>query len=825
MSNNAKIQEYKASLPALQEYIPGLSQEKNGECYGGCPMCGGNDKSDRFRVFVKDQRFWCRHDGCELGGSGGDMIDFIRITKGVGLKEQMEEAGLLPEHQPRKQSKSRAEPRKIEPRGTSTRNTAAFIWNKSKDSEVPYQYLEQTRKLKMEERSTAIKFNSYADKEGILHEMIVLKMWKPGDDEPKAVQRIFIKNDDGIWKKTGTALCNGEDRAAVGRAVWFRPDLPKQVVAVGEGPETMISVGLATGLNYVSCLTASGIKNIQLPEETEDVYFFIDCDAKEGKNGGDGFAGQKAGLAAAKRAEKQGKRVFVVTPTADTFSDEPQKTDFNDLYKQDTTGQSIRERLAAAMPPGDIDWKIPKKKKPKDEGDYPDGTLELLQEVNKEYAACLVSGKFRVSREFVSETRGFHTVEFLEVGSFKNFYANKKCNVFVGEYGRTKKVGLADTWMEWDGRKSYKTVVFDPSNNVSEEAYNLWKGFAVKPVQGNWELFKSHMFQVLCDENNEHFDYLMAWMARIVQDPGGKRPGVALVLQGNKGAGKGTFFHIFGTLFGESYVHVSTKKGITGDFNMHLAKGILLFADEATWAGDHTAEGRLKAIITEPTIDFEPKGVDRIPMKCHINMGIACNDEWAVNATEDERRYFVLKIPPKDYTTTAYFNSIWEEMENGGYEAMMFDLLNLDIKINLRKAPVTAGLIGQIEESLSRPMEFWHEVLSRGFLLSDQYTGAPVASKRGLGRVDWPESVWKYELIYEFKEIFERRSRFPVKTQSFWKETRKFWAWEERQHLDEDNKRPRAITIPDIDDLRALFTQHTGIVFNEEKTELEPTPF
>jgi hypothetical protein len=786
-------------------------------------------------------------EGCAFS-KGADIIDYIEITTGADLTTQMREAGFLDDEseQPRRVKPAKKESATGTVQGnseenppslpaTKKKNTAAFIWNKSKASDkIPYEYLEKTRKLKLEQNSE-IRFNSYTDKEKILHEMIVLRLSRPGDDlsEPQSIQRIFIKKEDdtdsdnyGLWVKTGTAICNSAERAAVGRGVWFHPELPKKEIAVGEGPETMISVGLATGMNYVSCLTDSGIKNIQFPKETEDVYFFIDCDAKLGKHGGVGFAGQKSGLAAARRAEEQGKRAFVVTPTEDTFSDDPEKIDFNDLYKEDPTGQSIRGRLAAAVPVGDIDWKPPKKKRSAEAGEYPEGTLELLEELNGEYAACLVSGKFRILREFTSETRGFHTVEFLEVGSFKNFLANKKCKVFVGEFGQTKKSGRADVWMEWDGRKSYKTVVFDPSYSISEDAYNLWRGFAVKPVKGSWELFKSHMFQVLCNENQKHYDYLMGWMARIVQHPGGKRPWVAVVLQGYKGAGKGTFFHGFGKLFGESYVHVSTKKGVTGDFNMHLSKGVLLFADEATWAGDHEAEGRLKAMITEPTIDFEPKGIDRIPMMCHINMGIACNDEWAVNATEDERRYFVLKILHKELTTTEYFAAIWEEMENGGYEAMMYDLLAHDFSgIDLRRAPVTDGLISQIAESLSKPLEFWHEVLERGFLLSDIHSGAPVESKRGLGKVSWPESVWKYEIVYEFKNIFERRARYPDKEQTFWKETRKFWDIEETQPLNDEKKRQRAITIPGIDELRDMFTAHTGITFSEKDTPPAPVPF
>jgi hypothetical protein len=39
---------------------------------------------------------------------------------------------------------------------------------------------------------------------------------------------------------------------------------------------------------------------------------------------------------------------------------------------------------------------------------------------------------------------------------------------------------------------------------------------------------------------------------------------------------------------------------------------MLLFADEAFWAGDRKGEGALKRMVTEPTLFIEQKGIDPI---------------------------------------------------------------------------------------------------------------------------------------------------------------------------------------------------------------------
>ena len=54
---------------------------------------------------------------------------------------------------------------------------------------------------------------------------------------------------------------------------------------------------------------------------------------------------------------------------------------------------------------------------------------------------------------------------------------------------------------------------------------------------------------------------------------------------------------------------------MTGQFNAHMASCLLLQADEAVWAGDKAAEGRLKGLITSPIQQIEAKGVDPIRLR------------------------------------------------------------------------------------------------------------------------------------------------------------------------------------------------------------------
>ena len=66
---------------------------------------------------------------------------------------------------------------------------------------------------------------------------------------------------------------------------------------------------------------------------------------------------------------------------------------------------------------------------------------------------------------------------------------------------------------------------------------------------------------------------------------------------------------------------------------------------------------------------------------------------------------------------TRYFAAIAGEMANGGYEAMLYDLLAFDLRFfNHRAAPSTAGLQTQKKLSLPVAEDWWFETLYRGYV-------------------------------------------------------------------------------------------------------------
>ncbi len=217
----------------------------------------------------------------------------------------------------------------------------------------------------------------------------------------------------------------------------------------------------------------------------------------------------------------------------------------------------------------------------------------------------------------------------------------------------------------------------------------------------------------------EYYDYLIGWMARTVQWPAS--PGqVAVVLKGPRGVGKSFFAEHFGRLFGRHYLQVSDSSHLVGNFNAHMRDCLVVFADEAFFAGDRKHESVLKTLITADLQIVEAKGFDAQVGANFAHLIMASNAEWVVPAGELERRYFVLDVGKDHLQDTVYFGAIDKHMRGGGYGALLHYLLTYDLAgYEVRSVPQTDALRIQKEHTLRPEEDWWLERLISGDLLGD----------------------------------------------------------------------------------------------------------
>lgn len=361
----------------------------------------------------------------------------------------------------------------------------------------------------------------------------------------------------------------------------------------------------------------------------------------------------------------------------------------------------------------------------------------MLRLLNEKHAVIAdIGGKCRIISEVMDPVLKRTKISKQSFDDFRNRYRHIKVTVGFNEAGQPIQKAAGAWWVDHPQRRQYETIVFAPGSEV-EEAYNLWRGFAVDALPGErHQSFLQHLRDNLCCGNLDHYNYLIGWMARAVQHP--DSPGeVAVVLRGKRGTGKSFFAKVLGSLFGRHYLQVSDSKHLVGAFNAHLRDTVLLFGDEAFFAGDKKHESVLKTLITEEQIIIEGKGVDAEAAPNYVHLVLASNDEWVVPAGLDERRFFAIDVGDNHKQDHAYFKRIAEDLNNGGRSHLLHYLLTYDLtEYEVRQAPQTRALQDQKVLSMSPEAQWFYEKLWEGRMFR--------------GDVDWKESVLKDSLYQDY---------------------------------------------------------------------------
>ena len=304
---------------------------------------------------------------------------------------------------------------------------------------------------------------------------------------------------------------------------------------------------------------------------------------------------------------------------------------------------------------------------------------------------------------------GHREIALQTFDDFRNRYNNRKVLVGYDKNGNPVEKPLGTWWLDQAARRQYRSITFSPGKDDKPGVYNLWRGFAMKPTPGDRHLrYLEHIKTNICSGDEKALEYLLCWMARAVQKP--NTPGeVAIILRGGKGTGKTVFADVLGRLFGRHYWAVADAKYIVGNFNAHLRDCVVLFGDEAFWAGDRKHESVLKALITGRTLVIESKGVDAETSSNNVHLIMASNAEWVVPASYDERRFLVLDVAKTRQGDKAYFNAIMKELEDGGFSNLLYMLQTMDLShFNHRDVPTTEALQDQKLHSMEPHEEWWY---------------------------------------------------------------------------------------------------------------------
>ncbi len=301
------------------------------------------------------------------------------------------------------------------------------------------------------------------------------------------------------------------------------------------------------------------------------------------------------------------------------------------------------------------------------------------------------------------------------------------------------------------GTHSFDAVAFSPLP-TPPTTLNYWTGPTMKPVMGNWNEVGVFLLEVICDKNQAVCNYLVCFLAHMLQKPE-KKPDIMIVLLGGQGTGKGTFFRLLHSIWSRTTLQVSDVDQVIGQFNAALERNYVICMDEALFSGDKKSMERLKSLITEPSCRIEQKYQPSRTIDSYHRFFAASNNSHFAQIDKDDRRFLFLRLSSDYQGNLEYFEKLHQLIENEDVvSAMVFDLLTIDLdNFKVRNRPLTAEHTMQKIQSLTGFERYWLEVLHAGSISTTMGTV-----------IEWDEAVFisTKDLTNSYKEYDKNASRY-----------------------------------------------------------------
>ncbi len=204
---------------------------------------------------------------------------------------------------------------------------------------------------------------------------------------------------------------------------------------------------------------------------------------------------------------------------------------------------------------------------------------------------------------------------------------------------------------------------------VIEGRLNTYRDVSVaaeaQPDQRALDDMLHHIRHNICSGRDEYADYLIKWLAHMVQYPA-IRPKTAIAVIGDQGTGKGIFIDFLKQMLGgDRNCNTTASSTDTKAFNVALANKLFVVFDEATFAGDRQQSDFMKKLVTEARIRVEPKGIDAYEVENFVRVFITSNNMTsAVPAGIGARRWLIIEC--RNDVDAAWLKTLATKVGNNG---------------------------------------------------------------------------------------------------------------------------------------------------------------
>ena len=273
-------------------------------------------------------------------------------------------------------------------------------------------------------------------------------------------------------------------------------------------------------------------------------------------------------------------------------------------------------------------------------------------------------------------------------------------SINLGKYYKDGKIKNVTAWMVYDEGRNKNWLMKDGMRFYDERPniFSFFTGYEpgllsdvdISVIQP----FLNHTKEVICNGNEELYEYILNWYSYIIQNPG-KKTEIALVLTGKQGTGKNVFTNVLCDLMKKySNRNLTNIDNIVGKFNASIENKTLIVCNELSSAesNKYLNSDALKSVITENTIDINQKNMPVRTAENVCNLILVSNDFIPIKIEQGDRRYVVTEVSDKYKGDFDYFEQLCATLDSKNFRNNLFTFCcKRDLSsFNPRRIPQTA---------------------------------------------------------------------------------------------------------------------------------------
>ena len=199
----------------------------------------------------------------------------------------------------------------------------------------------------------------------------------------------------------------------------------------------------------------------------------------------------------------------------------------------------------------------------------------------------------------------------------------------------------------WKPSDYYRQDIIETDSRYDNEAVDMWL---------------NHI-KVMCDYDNPAYEYVINWFAHLLQKPAEKSS--HLIITGRQGTGKTIALTPIKKIMGGGYFETSQpERDVWGNFNPLMSSSLLVVLSECDKRNAFGAENKIKALITDPEMTINDKGIKPFVIQSFHRFITPTNSFDPVKLEEEERRNMIIKMSDKFKKNWAYFKKFSDTWDN-----------------------------------------------------------------------------------------------------------------------------------------------------------------